>query len=135
MKNFQLFIMRKLFTSIGDARLLACLEWGGLFVQVNDYNIGICYFSALHAAFRSKNKDWSARNHKNVSKWRLAPILFSEPVKWSQMQRVSDIRSPYLVFPVNKIDPKNSEKNISRKSLKILKCVFRSHIIWELSKD
>jgi hypothetical protein len=34
-----------------------------------DYKIGICYFSAKHAALRRKSKDWSAWNRDNVSEW------------------------------------------------------------------
>jgi hypothetical protein len=30
--------------------------------QTKYYKIGICYFSAKHAALRSKNKDWLSRN-------------------------------------------------------------------------
>ena len=37
--------------------------------QTKDYNIGICCFSAKHAALRRKSKDWLARNQNNVSKW------------------------------------------------------------------
>jgi hypothetical protein len=37
--------------------------------QTKDYKIGICCFSAKHAALRRKNKDWLARNQDNVSKW------------------------------------------------------------------
>ena len=37
--------------------------------QTKDYDIGICCFSAKHAALRSKNKDWFARNQNNVSEW------------------------------------------------------------------
>ena len=33
--------------------------------QTKDYKIGICCFSAEHAALRSKSKDWSARNQNN----------------------------------------------------------------------
>jgi hypothetical protein len=40
-------------------------QWG----QTKDYEIGICCFSAKHAASRSKSKDWLARNHDNVSEW------------------------------------------------------------------
>ena len=36
--------------------------------QTKDYKIGIC-FSAKHAALRSKNNDWLARNQENVSEW------------------------------------------------------------------
>jgi hypothetical protein len=37
--------------------------------QIKDYNIGICCFSAKHAALRRKSKDWLARNQNNVSEW------------------------------------------------------------------
>ena len=30
--------------------------------QTTDYKIGICRFSAKHAALRRKSKDWLARN-------------------------------------------------------------------------
>ena len=30
--------------------------------QTKDYKIGICCFSAKHAALRSESKDWLARN-------------------------------------------------------------------------
>ena len=35
--------------------------------QTKDYQIGICCFSANHAALRRKSKDWTARNQDNVS--------------------------------------------------------------------
>jgi hypothetical protein len=37
--------------------------------QTKDYKIGICCFSAKHAALRSKSKDWLARNQDNLSEW------------------------------------------------------------------
>ena len=37
--------------------------------QTKDYKIGICCFSAKHAALRRKNKDWLVRNQNNVSEW------------------------------------------------------------------
>ena len=37
--------------------------------QTKDYNIGICCFSAKHASFRRKNKDWLAWNQNNESEW------------------------------------------------------------------
>ena len=40
--------------------------WSG---QTEDYKIGICSFSANHAALRRKSKDWLARNQNNVSEW------------------------------------------------------------------
>jgi hypothetical protein len=35
--------------------------------QTKNYEIGICCFSAKHAALRRKSKDWLARNQNNVS--------------------------------------------------------------------
>ena len=35
--------------------------------QTKDNKIGICCFSAKHAALRRKSKDWLARNYNNVS--------------------------------------------------------------------
>ena len=37
--------------------------------QTKDYQIGICCFSAKHAALRRKSKDWLAQNQNNVSEW------------------------------------------------------------------
>jgi hypothetical protein len=40
--------------------------WSG---QAKDYQIGICCFSAKHAALRRKSKDWLDWNQDNVSEW------------------------------------------------------------------
>ena len=37
--------------------------------QTKDYAIGMCCFSAKHAALRRKSKDWLTRNQNNVSEW------------------------------------------------------------------
>ena len=37
--------------------------------QIKDDKIGICSFSAKHAALRRKSKDWLALNQNNVSEW------------------------------------------------------------------
>ena len=37
--------------------------------KTKDYKIGICSFSAKHAALRRKSKDWFAGNQNNVSEW------------------------------------------------------------------
>ena len=37
--------------------------------KTKDYTIGICCFSAKHAALRRKSKDWLAGNQNNVSEW------------------------------------------------------------------
>jgi hypothetical protein len=37
--------------------------------QTKDYKIGICCFSAKHAALRRKSKVWLALNQDNVSEW------------------------------------------------------------------
>ena len=50
--------------------------------QTKDIEIGICFFSAKHAALRRKNKDWLNRNQDNVSTWGdiclLSDYCFSE---------------------------------------------------------
>ena len=38
-------------------------SWSG---QTKDYKIGICRFSAKHAALRRKSKDWLARNQNTT---------------------------------------------------------------------
>ena len=38
-------------------------------VQTKGYKIGICCFSAKHAALRRKSKDRFVRNQNNVSEW------------------------------------------------------------------
>ena len=54
-------------------RVLNSIEVDSVFeprsCQSNDYKIGICCFSAKHAALRIKSKDGSARNQNNVSEW------------------------------------------------------------------
>jgi hypothetical protein len=42
------------------------MRWLG---ETKDYNIGICCFSAKHAALQRKIKDWFAQNQDNVYKW------------------------------------------------------------------
>ena len=37
--------------------------------QTKDYEIGICCFSAKHAALRIKSKDWLVWNQDDVSEW------------------------------------------------------------------
>jgi hypothetical protein len=37
--------------------------------QPKDFKIGICTFSAKHAALKRKSKDWSARDQNNVPEW------------------------------------------------------------------
>ena len=44
--------------------------------QTKDYKIGSCCFSAIHAVFRGKGKDWLAVNQNNVSEWQ--DCCFSE---------------------------------------------------------
>jgi hypothetical protein len=49
-----------------------CLECGRSKIRApisSNYKIGICCFSAKHAALRRKNKDWLARNQDNVFEW------------------------------------------------------------------
>jgi hypothetical protein len=37
--------------------------------QTKDFKIGICCFSAKHAALRRKSKNWLSRNQNNVFEW------------------------------------------------------------------
>ena len=37
--------------------------------KTKDYKIGMCCFSANHAALRRKNRDWLTQNQNNVSEW------------------------------------------------------------------
>ena len=37
--------------------------------QAKDYKIGICCFSAMHAALKRNSKDWLAWNRNNMSEW------------------------------------------------------------------
>ena len=37
--------------------------------QTKDYQIGICCFSARHAALQRKSNDWLVRNQNNVFEW------------------------------------------------------------------
>ena len=37
--------------------------------QTKDYKTRICCFTAKHARFSCKSKDWLARNQDNVSEW------------------------------------------------------------------
>jgi hypothetical protein len=40
-----------------------------MFLENATNRIGICCFSAKHAEFRRKNKDWLAHHQDNVSEW------------------------------------------------------------------
>jgi hypothetical protein len=46
--------------------------------QIKEYEIGICCFSAEHAALRKKNKDLLDRNQDNVSEW--GDIIYPQTV-------------------------------------------------------
>jgi hypothetical protein len=37
--------------------------------QTKHYTIGICCFSAKHAALKRKSKNWLTLNQNNVSEW------------------------------------------------------------------
>ena len=44
-------------------------EFEPLSGQTKDCKIGICCFTAKHAALRRKSKHWLARNQNNVFEW------------------------------------------------------------------
>jgi hypothetical protein len=37
--------------------------------QTKDHKIGMCCFSAKHAALKIKSKDWLAQNQNNLPEW------------------------------------------------------------------
>ena len=66
--------------------------------QTKNYKIGICWFSAKHAALRRKSKDWLARNQKNVSEWSDMSICGGD-TKQSLLEssRVNSIKNAFLL--------------------------------------
>jgi hypothetical protein len=70
--------------------------WSG---ETKNYKIGICCFSAKHAALRRKSKYWLAQNQNNVPEWG-GPLysyyLFKETFKWEHMRQV-DIKTGYKI--------------------------------------
>jgi hypothetical protein len=62
--------------------------------QTKDYNIGICYFSAKHAASRRKSKDWLVRNPDDVAEWGYMSIS-GQLLQWAEnpTKRVGLVKS------------------------------------------
>ena len=65
--------------------------------QTKDYKIGMCCFSAKHAALSRESKDWLARYQNDVSEWSdmsTRRMLFqkSNPIK-NPTQRVGLVQS------------------------------------------
>ena len=59
----------------------SAVDRGSCSGQTKVYKIGICCFSAKHAALTKKSKDWLARNQDNVSEWgdmSIRGLCFSE---------------------------------------------------------
>jgi hypothetical protein len=52
--------------------------------QIKDYKIGICRFSAKHAAIKRKNKNWLVRNQNNVSKIKVKSVAYLPTTFYSQ---------------------------------------------------
>ena len=55
--------------------------------QTNDYKIGICCFSAKHAALRSRSNDWLTRNQDDVFEWKHISI-FRLLFLWANTTRI-----------------------------------------------
>ena len=72
-----------------------------------DYAIGICCFSAKHAALKKNSKDWLDLNQDNVSEWdgmyiRGGLFLWASPIK--STKRVDLVlSSPYHHFIDNQL--------------------------------
>ena len=81
-----------------------------------DYKIGICCFSAKHAALRRKSKDWLARNQNNVSEWSDMSDLqwFSPgtPVSATNKTDCHDITEILLKVALNTINQLTIIKNL-----------------------
>jgi len=58
--------MQSIFVAAEISFICGVKPWSG---QTKDYKIGICCFSAKHAALKREreSKDWLARNQENVS--------------------------------------------------------------------
>ena len=64
--NHSLTNLEKMTTNGWSVHLECRRSWFRTRVGSNQ-TIGICFFSAKHAEFRSKSKNWLARNQDNVS--------------------------------------------------------------------
>jgi hypothetical protein len=56
-------------------------------VETKDYEIGMCCFSAKHAALTGKSKDWLVRNQDNVWEWSdmsISGLLIQWASTWSR---------------------------------------------------
>ena len=60
------------------------------------YYLGICCFSAKHAALRRKSKNWLVRNQDNVSEWGARSIL------WQLLQWATTIKIQLNVLTLYK---------------------------------
>ena len=79
-----------LFFIMSVARCFRQTQWSG---QTKDYKIGICCFSAKHAALRRKSKDWFIRNQDNVSEWgnmSIRGLLF----QWASTIKIQLFKTP-----------------------------------------
>jgi hypothetical protein len=62
--------------------------------QTKDYKIGICCFSAKHAALRRKIKDWLSLNQYKVSEWNemsIRGLLFQLTQKVDRIPRFKTV--------------------------------------------
>ena len=51
-------------SSSGVWQIIVFEPWSG---QTKDYTIGVCCISTKHTTVKSKNNNWLAQNHDNVS--------------------------------------------------------------------
>ena len=66
---FIFFTLSSNYTDNGTACIMVSVLTSSTLDCGFETNIGICGFSAKHAALRRKSKDWLARNQNNVSEW------------------------------------------------------------------
>ena len=66
---FKLFLIQRINGVMVSVLSSSVVDRGLKQGQTKDYEIGICWFSAMNVALRSKIKDWLARNQINVPEW------------------------------------------------------------------
>jgi hypothetical protein len=84
--------------------------------QTKDHEIGMCCFSAKHAALRKKSKYWFVRNQNNVSEWtdmsthwllvQWTSTIKSNSACWSSTKRTSSSSHWSLTCSRHDIDEK-----------------------------
>jgi hypothetical protein len=105
--------------------------------QTKDYEIGICCFSAEHAALRNKSKDWLTRNLDNVSTHTLLLVHLDQRSMWTiGIRRLLSVVCKLFTFqasspkPLGRLEPNLAGMLLGRSSTKLLFFVPVGYSIW-----